>query len=109
MHVEEGSDSSSCAVTRDQERVRSTVWVLLKQLPEAAGDRNHHLASDRKEAGVAKVVRVILIKVRITRLLKRTSQMRTKKPDGDAGSVLRLTVQSINVAVPRMEKTIVFM
>lgn len=33
----------------------------------------------------------------------------TRKPAGDAGSMLRLTAQSIKVALPRMANTMVFM
>lgn len=33
----------------------------------------------------------------------------SRKPTGETGSMLRLTAQSMNVAVPRMAKTMVFM
>ncbi len=87
VRVQQRGDGAAGAVARDEQRVAAPRRVLLEQLAQARRHGPHHGACGGQEAGVAAV----------------TSSSR--KPRGGTGELLRLTAQSMKVAVPRMAKT----
>ena len=113
MTVEQGRNSAPGAMPGDEQRVRRSVGVFLEQLAQTAGDGRNHLASYAEEASVAQIAGIVLHRSvrRGTGPIKldESKSRLTKKPAGDVGAAFRLTAQSINVAVPRMANTIVFM